>query len=266
MSERAALSSTMAAPLSDGSSNSTGERQAEQHVWEEDGCSGLHEIPPYLPLVILPYSDDDALDTSWCTGEGDVKTGTQSSSEVVLGNKPPEEVGGAFHHCRRVKRRKKRKNQMQLFQVRVPKKTIEPLEDTGLDGSPDLGHEKHHLKKYNYVSFLLGMMPSLKYMLREASAHQGARCRGPNTSGTRRSIWDTVVLICLLTWAAFFGERTIRRCKDWNSERALFESALEVCPNGIKTLNNLATGMLNLEEAGKAEELLRRAVEVKVYL
>ncbi|CAM9863393.1 unnamed protein product, partial [Pylaiella littoralis] len=43
-------------------------------------------------------------------------------------------------------------------------------------------------------------------------------------------------------------------------ERALFESALKVCPNGIKTLNNLAVGMLNQEEAGRAEGLLRRAV------
>lgn len=60
----------------------------------------------------------------------------------------------------------------------------------------------------------------------------------------------------------FFGGRTVRRCREWNSERALFESALKVCPDGIKTLNNVAVGMLNEEGAGRAELLLRRAVEV----
>ncbi|CAM9612239.1 unnamed protein product, partial [Laminaria digitata] len=57
--------------------------------------------------------------------------------------------------------------------------------------------------------------------------------------------------------------RTLRRCEDWNSERALFESALRVCPDGIKTLNNLASGMLNVGEATRAEGLLRRAIEVR---
>lgn len=72
----------------------------------------------------------------------------------------------------------------------------------------------------------------------------------------------TAVVIGLLSWALFFSVGTVRRCKEWNSERVLFESALEVCPDGIKTLNNVAVGMLNEEEAGRAEVLLRRAVEV----
>lgn len=72
----------------------------------------------------------------------------------------------------------------------------------------------------------------------------------------------TTVMVLLLAWAAYFGAGTIRRCKDWNSERALFESALKVCPDGIKTLNNLAVGMLNEEEAERAEGLLQRALEV----
>lgn len=67
----------------------------------------------------------------------------------------------------------------------------------------------------------------------------------------------------LVAWAAFFGDQTIRRCEEWNSERALFESALRVCPDGIKTLNNLASGMLNVDEAPRAEGLLRRAIEVR---
>eukprot|EP00752_Nemacystus_decipiens_P011698 g10381.t1 len=53
-----------------------------------------------------------------------------------------------------------------------------------------------------------------------------------------------------------------RRCEDWNSERALFEAAIKVCPDGIKTLNNMAASMLNTEEAGRAEVLLLRAVEL----
>lgn len=71
-----------------------------------------------------------------------------------------------------------------------------------------------------------------------------------------------MVLTVLLGWAAFFGAGTLRRCKDWNSERALFESALKVCPDGIKTLNNMAASMLNKEGADRAEALLLRAVEV----
>lgn len=72
----------------------------------------------------------------------------------------------------------------------------------------------------------------------------------------------TAVVIVLLSWAVFFGGVTVRRCREWKSEKALFESALDVCPDGIKTLNNVAVGMLNEEEAGRAEVYLRRAVEV----
>ncbi|CAM9090033.1 unnamed protein product, partial [Scytosiphon promiscuus] len=82
------------------------------------------------------------------------------------------------------------------------------------------------------------------------------------TVDPRLSARRTAVAALLLGWAAFFGARTLRRCKDWNSERALFESALEVCPDGIKTLNNMGVSMLNVEEAGRAQVLLRRAVEL----
>ena len=78
-----------------------------------------------------------------------------------------------------------------------------------------------------------------------------------------KSLRSTVSMGLLAAWTAFFGARTLRRCKDWNSERALFESALRVCPDGIKTLNNLGSGMLNVDEAPRAEGLLRRAIEVR---
>lgn len=78
-----------------------------------------------------------------------------------------------------------------------------------------------------------------------------------------RLLRGTAVMGSLVAWATFFGARTLRRCEDWNSERALFESALRVCPHGIKTLNNLASGMLNVDEAPRAEGLLQRAIEVR---
>lgn len=87
---------------------------------------------------------------------------------------------------------------------------------------------------------------------------------GSSSSSSARSSRDTAVLVFLLAWAAFFGGKTVRRCEDWRSERTLFESAIRVCPNGIKTLNNLAAGMLTVEESGHAERLLRRALEVSV--
>lgn len=94
-------------------------------------------------------------------------------------------------------------------------------------------------------------------------------CRGncPGGMQTAIRIWrllrGTTAMGFLVAWAAFFGDQTIRRCEEWNSERALFESALRVCPDGIKTLNNLASGMLNVDEAPRAEGLLRRAIEVR---
>ena len=94
-------------------------------------------------------------------------------------------------------------------------------------------------------------------------------CRGycPGGMQTARRIGrllrGTAAIGSLVAWATFFGARTLRRCEDWNSERALFESALRVCPDGIKTLNNLASGMLNVDEAPRAEELLQRAIEVR---
>ena len=81
-----------------------------------------------------------------------------------------------------------------------------------------------------------------------------------NASGRPRV---SVALLLLLSWAAYFGARTVQRCEDWKSEQQLFESALQVCPDGIKTLNNLAVGFLNVKDADRAEELLTRAVEVR---
>lgn len=64
-------------------------------------------------------------------------------------------------------------------------------------------------------------------------------------------------------WCSHFGIRTMERCNDWVSERSVFESALNVCPDGVKILNNLASQMLNTEEAERAQELLERALRVR---
>lgn len=68
--------------------------------------------------------------------------------------------------------------------------------------------------------------------------------------------------LAVLVWCAFAAMRTWRRCWDWRTERSLFESALPICPKGIKTLNNLASLMLNTDEAAKAISLLSVALDV----
>lgn len=100
---------------------------------------------------------------------------------------------------------------------------------------------------------------------RSHDAVSSATSRPPSRMGSKReSVRCTVAFALLMTWVAYFGTRTIRRCEDWMSERNLFESALQLCPQGIKTLNNLAAGMLNPGEAEKAEGLLQKAVEVRL--
>lgn len=99
---------------------------------------------------------------------------------------------------------------------------------------------------------------------RRGRLFRAASTTNNGSSSSARSFMHTAVLVFLLAWAAFFGGKTVRRCEDWRSERTLFQSAIRVCPNGIKTLNNLAAGMLNVEESGHAERLLRRALKVSV--
>eukprot|EP00752_Nemacystus_decipiens_P009157 g8179.t1 len=98
--------------------------------------------------------------------------------------------------------------------------------------------------------------------LKQEHAHGTARTRKFALRSFSFPTKRTVVMMVLMSWAAFFGEGTVRRCREWNSERVLFEAALKVCPDGIKTLNNVAVGMLNEAEAALAEEHLRRAVEL----
>ncbi|CAM9712374.1 unnamed protein product, partial [Discosporangium mesarthrocarpum] len=86
--------------------------------------------------------------------------------------------------------------------------------------------------------------------------------KGESTGGGSFNSGRGAMTLGLLAWSVRFGARSVYRCQDWGSERRLFESALEVCPDGIKTLNNLAVRMLNKEEASQAAELLGRAVEV----
>jgi hypothetical protein len=64
-------------------------------------------------------------------------------------------------------------------------------------------------------------------------------------------------------WLVACAYKSYTRCIDWQIELSLFESALKVCPNGIKTLNNLAFLKLFPETAAEAGVLLDRALQVK---
>ncbi len=63
-------------------------------------------------------------------------------------------------------------------------------------------------------------------------------------------------------WILWSINRSWWRCWDWYSERELFTSAIEVCPDGVKSLNNLAVLMLNVPEAPSAGKLLDRALSI----
>ncbi len=63
-------------------------------------------------------------------------------------------------------------------------------------------------------------------------------------------------------WILWSINRSWWRCWDWYSERELSTSAIEVCPDGVKSLNNLAVLMLNVPEAPSAGKLLDRALSI----
>ncbi len=72
------------------------------------------------------------------------------------------------------------------------------------------------------------------------------------------------LLVCeiIIFWMLRSVNRSWRRCWDWYSERELFVSGIEVCPDGVKSLNNLAVLMLNKDEAASAEKLLDHALSI----
>ncbi len=73
----------------------------------------------------------------------------------------------------------------------------------------------------------------------------------------RLLVWVVVIL-----WVFWGIHHSWWRCWDWYSERELFLSGIKVCPDGVKSLNNLAVLMLNKEEAASAGKLLDRALAV----
>jgi hypothetical protein len=79
------------------------------------------------------------------------------------------------------------------------------------------------------------------------------------TISSKAGIMHSVIVL----WLVASASKSYTRCIDWQSELSLFESALKVCPNGIKTLNNLAFLKLFPETAAEAGVLLDRALQVK---
>ena len=55
---------------------------------------------------------------------------------------------------------------------------------------------------------------------------------------------------------------SVTRGAEWKDELSLFESALDVCPNSLKVLNNLALKLLYKETAVRAGELLDKALKL----
>jgi len=66
----------------------------------------------------------------------------------------------------------------------------------------------------------------------------------------------------LLFWLVLCGWKSVSRGFEWQDERSLFLSCLDVCPDGIKNLNNLGFQRLNYEEAEEAGRYLDRAIEL----
>ena len=56
--------------------------------------------------------------------------------------------------------------------------------------------------------------------------------------------------------------KSASRGVEWRDEITLFESALDVCPNSLKVLNNLALKLLDKETAARAGELLDKALDL----
>eukprot|EP00611_Tribonema_gayanum_P007090 TRINITY_DN1645_c0_g1_i3.p1 TRINITY_DN1645_c0_g1~~TRINITY_DN1645_c0_g1_i3.p1 ORF type:complete len:678 (+),score=252.15 TRINITY_DN1645_c0_g1_i3:192-2036(+) len=96
-----------------------------------------------------------------------------------------------------------------------------------------------------------------------SSSSGGSSGSGSSSSSGRGTVLLNLMLkLAVCTWAAASAATSFRRGRDWRSERALFEAALEVCPRGIKSLNNLAMTLLTPEGAGRAGGLLDRALEL----
>jgi len=65
-----------------------------------------------------------------------------------------------------------------------------------------------------------------------------------------------------MIWIIFCAVKSIHRGCEWLNERSLFLSALNVCPDSVKNLNNLAFQRLNPKEATEAGMYLDRALKL----
>lgn len=200
----------------------------------------------------------DCSETQACARKRTAAKAPRSSSIVVLNTPLPGVLYGA------VSRRRERRNKNKKRASSLAETTTAPPVDTIADAwciNPD--HQRHF--KLSKGQYGLRSPQAARRCNKNTSTPNAVARRAATAGGTRRFPRDTAAVVLLLSWAAFFGAETLRRGQHWNSERILFESALQVCPDGIKTLNNLAAGMLNVDEAGRAEGLLRRAVKVSKH-
>ena len=85
---------------------------------------------------------------------------------------------------------------------------------------------------------------------------QGARTAALGTSWPWR-IARAPLLAVLLYWSW----HTVVRTTEWQSERSLFESALEVNPRSLKVLNNLGQNLLQ-DDPERAAHALERAIAI----
>jgi len=71
------------------------------------------------------------------------------------------------------------------------------------------------------------------------------------------------VSVLLLVAALACAARTWARCADWRDDEALLRSALRVVPRNAKMLSNLAAIRASQGRLDEAEELARRAIDVR---
>jgi hypothetical protein len=116
--------------------------------------------------------------------------------------------------------------------------------------------------KANSGTYSTAATSKTKYTI---TARSSASFRTCISSTVQRTTAKCTIAYCLtVLWTVVCAVKSYKRCIDWQSELSLFNSALKVCPNGIKTLNNLAFLKLFPESAAEAGVLLDTALQVRV--
>ena len=59
-----------------------------------------------------------------------------------------------------------------------------------------------------------------------------------------------------------YGIRIVTRNQEWQSEYRIYQSALDVCPNSVKALNNYAVLSLKYQEYARALSMIEHSIEL----